>query len=92
MMSLNIQIYSFAFSFVFGMIFSLLIKINYKLLFFSKRGVKIFSNFIFMVDVALLYFLGIKLINNGILHIYFFIVFLLGWLVGNFIIDKIKKK
>lgn len=92
MMSLNIQIYSLIFSFVFGIMFSLLLKINYKVLFLCKSGIKIFSNFIFLLDISLLYFLGIKLINNGILHIYFFIVFLLGCFFGKIFLDILSKK
>lgn len=91
MMDLNIQIYSLIFSFVFGVMFSLLLKINYRILFLSVKRIKIFSNFIFLLDVSLLYFLGLKLINNGILHIYFFIVFILGWIVGKILLDTFHK-
>ncbi len=91
-MSLNIQIYSLIFSFVFGMLFSLLLKINYKFLFVNRGRIQIFSNFIFLLDISLLYFLGLKMINHGILHIYFLIVFLLGWLIGKKVLDKFCKK
>lgn len=91
-MNLKIQLLSLIFSFVYGIFFSLLLKFNNKILFFSNYFIKIVSNFLFMLDVALCYFLIIKYINNGILHIYFLILFFGGWLFGNFVLDRFLKK
>lgn len=91
-MSLDIQLYSLGFSFIFGVIFSFLIKINYKVLFESRRLIRIVGNFVFLMAMSLLYFLCIKLINNGILHIYFFIMFIFGWVVGYKLVVKFYKK
>lgn len=91
-MSLDIQLYSLGFSFIFGLVFCLLIKINYKFLFMSKKVIQIIGDFVFLIDMSLLYFLGIKIINNGILHIYFFIMFILGWVFGYWLLDKFYKK
>lgn len=91
-MNLKIQLLSFGYSFVFGLIFSGLVRFNYKVLFFTKKHIQILGNFLFLLDVSLLYFLGIRYINNGILHIYFLILLLMGWYIGNVILDKILKK
>ena len=91
-MSLKIQLLSLGFSFVFGIIFSIFITINHKILFLSKKSIRVISNFLFLFDMALCYFLVIKYINGGILHIYFFIMLIIGWYVGNLILCNIRKK
>lgn len=91
-MSLKVQIFSFWFSFVYGLLFSGLVKTNYNVLFLAKKRVQIFSNFLFLLDIALCYFLIIRYINEGILHIYFLILFFIGWYIGNFLLDRILKK
>lgn len=91
-MNLKIQLYSLGFSFVFGIIFSLLVKLNHKVLFNVKKHIQILGNFLFLLDVSLCYFLCIKFINQGILHIYFLLLFLLGWYIGFVMLDKFKKK
>lgn len=91
-MSLKTQIWSFVFSFVYGLLFSGLVKINYNVLFLAKKIIQILANFLFLLDMALCYFLIIRYINEGILHIYFLILFFGGWYVGNFLLDKMLKK
>ena len=91
-MSLKVQILSFIFSFVYGLLFSGLVKINYNVLFLAKKKIQIIGNFLFLLDMALCYFLIIRYINDGILHIYFLILFLFGWYVGKFLLDKVLKK
>lgn len=91
-MSLKVQILSFIFSFVYGLLFSGLVKINYNVLFLAKKKIQIIGNFLFLLDIALCYFLIIRYINDGILHIYFLILFLFGWYVGKFLLDKVLKK
>lgn len=91
-MNLKVQLLSLGFSFVFGVIFSILVKLNYRVLFNVKKHIQILSNFLFLLDVSLCYFVCIKIINNGILHIYFLILFFIGWYFGKVILDKILKK
>ena len=76
-MNLKLQIYSFVFSFLFGIILSVFTNLNYGLLFNKNKKIKILGNFLFLFDFSLIYFLGIKLINNGILHIYFLLLLIL---------------
>ena len=78
-MSLDIQLYSLVVSFLFGVLLSL------EFLFFSKivnnmhfvfKG--LFS-FVFIMVNAIIYFWILILVNNGILHIYFFISIIVGY-------------
>lgn len=91
-MSLKTQLLSLGFSFVFGFFFMLLIKFNYKFLFLSKKLIRIIGSFLFVFDMALLYFLIIKIINNGILHIYFLFMLLLGSYAGYSLLKYISNK
>ena len=91
-MGLKIQLCSLGFSFIFGILFSILLKINYKILFTTKKHIQIISNFLFLLDVSLFYFLGIKFINNGIIHIYFLLIFFIGWYMGNTLLNIFLKK
>ena len=88
MISLNIQLSSLFFSFLFGVFFGILVKINYVVLFNVKKSIRLVGSFFFMLDVSLLYFILLKIINNGIVHIYFFIFFLIGWIL----LDRFVKK
>lgn len=82
-MSLRVQIVSLFFSFVFGIIFSICTNLNYRFLFTKNVYFKIIITFVYILDFALLYFLLIQKINNGIIHIYFFLMVGIGYLVGN---------
>lgn len=81
-MNIKVQIISILFSFIFGIIFSLLTNINYKYLFSKNKIYKIFFTFIYILDATLLYFIIIKKINNGVVHLYFLLFIGLGFLVG----------
>lgn len=81
-MSLQIQIYSLIYSFFFGIVFSILVNLHYDMLMSKKKWFQILMNFIFVIDMALLYFLILKNLNGGIIHLYFYLVILLGFLLG----------
>ena len=91
-MNLKLQIYSFVFSFLFGIILSVFTNLNYGLLFNKNKKTKILGNFLFLFDFSLIYFLGIKLINNGILHIYFLLLLSLGFLLSYSFFRFLRKK
>ncbi len=78
-MILDIQIYSLLFSFIYGVIVSYLYNFNYNFIYNSSLLYKVVINILFCVDIGLLYFLLIKVINNGVIHIYFVITFILGF-------------
>ena len=88
-MDLDIQIKTLVISFVFGMILSYIIKSQYKYFFDSKIIFKILLSIIFTFDVVLIYFLILRFINNGIFHIYFIFMIIIGYILG---INLTKKR
>lgn len=90
-MSLEVQLQSLIYSFVFGVFFSYTVNLNYRCLFSSRRFVKLIINLLFVLVHVLLYFILLKLINSGVLHIYFFMVLVIGFLFGNYYSKKIRR-
>ena len=90
-MILSIQIKSLAFSFIYGIFFAYTYKINYKYLMSNSLFFKIILSFLFILDHILLYFILISRINNGILHLYFFLSFLVGILFYIYLFDRQTK-
>ncbi len=91
-MNLEIQIQSLIYSFVYGLFFSYLLNLNYRILFMSRRLIQIFANFFFVLDNVFLYFILLRYINQGIFHTYFFLLLILGFIVGNTVTKKIRFK
>lgn len=82
------QIRSLALSFLYGMFFAFSYKINYKYLYSNSVFFKLILIFLFMLDHILLYFILISKINNGIIHIYFLLIFIFGILFYIYLFDK----
>lgn len=91
-MNLKIQVFSLLFSFFYGILFSFLINVHYQFLFFKKKWVQIVVTILFLLDMALLYFLILRIINNGIIHIYFYLMIFLGFYLTFPVLKKIRKK
>lgn len=94
-MILKIQIASLCYSFLYGIFFSFLADLNYILLYNDKKHIKVLSTMFFIINNVLLYFIMLQKINNGIVHIYLIISFLLGVIIHagiNKIIAKYKKR
>ena len=91
-MNLNIQIYSLLFSFLYGIIFYILLEINYRFLFEGKIIYRIIISFLFVMVLSLVYFLILLKINNGVLHLYFFLSMFTGYLVSFVIYKKLIVK
>jgi len=93
-MSLNIQILSLLFSFFYGIIFYILLEVNYKILTSSSIFIKIISSLLFVMINTLLYFIILLYINNGYVHIYFFICILMGYffckVLSKLFVNKIR--
>lgn len=89
-MILSTQIKSFIISFIYGIIYATLFNLNYKVLFFNKKSLIILTNIFFNFDIFLLYFLLLRMINNGVVHIYFLMLLLLGFVVGNKSTKKLR--
>ena len=95
-MNLKLQIISLIFSFFFGIIFSICTNLNYRFLFSKNLFFKIIFTMIYIIDFSLLYFLIIKKINQGVIHEYFLLAIVLGYIISfislNRIINKFKHK
>jgi hypothetical protein len=92
MIILKIQIYSLLYSFLFGMIFYLGLRINYKYIYDVKLVIRIIISFVFVMLNVIIFFMGLKFINNGILHLYFFLCILFGYYFMNWIFSKFTVK
>ena len=79
-MKLDIQIYSFIYSFMFGIIFYFLLDIFNKLVDKLNKVLKFFVSIIFILLIGCIYFLGLLFINNGVIHIYFLLSILVGYI------------
>jgi len=90
-MGLELQIQTIIFSFVYGMFFSLLYNLFYRYLFCGKVVMRIIKDFIFVIAIFSLFFAGLKIINGGIIHLYFIIMLLIGFIVGNKKTKKTRK-
>lgn len=90
-MDLIIQIQSLLVSLVFGICFSYLVRMQYKYLFESKLYIKISLTFLLVLDCFLLYFLVLRIINDGIFNYYFGIMLVIGYILGYKLI-KVDRK
>ena len=90
-MDLIIQIQSLLVSLVFGICFSYLVRMQYKYLFESKLYIRISLTFLLVLDCFLLYFLVLRIINDGIFNYYFGIMLVIGYILGYKLI-KIDRK
>lgn len=91
-MILKVQILSILFSFLYGNVIFWLLELNYKLLYESKIFYRIIVSFFFIIVISLMYFIGMVKINNGILHIYFYLALLTGYLLSFVIYRKFNCK
>ena len=91
-MILSTQILSLIYSFFYGVLFFFLLEINYKVLYNGKLVYRIVISFLFVIFISLLYFIILLKINNGILHVYFFLVFFTGYMLSFVIYNKINCK
>lgn len=78
-MDLDTQIMSLIFSFAYGIIVSYVFNLNYNFIYNTSILYKIVINILFSINLGLIYFLLMKVINHGVIHIYFVLVFLLGF-------------
>lgn len=80
MIGLTLQIYSIIYTYIYGVVCSFLVNLFYKLLFFKNKKWRVIFNLAFALFMSILYFILLKMINNGYIHIYFLFVFVLGFL------------
>ena len=95
-MELSVQIYSFVSSFLFGCCFYFLLDIFNKIVSKLKLVLKIIFSFIFIMLMASLYFIVLLFVNNGVVHIYFLLSILVGYIfvykVVLFLFTHLRKK
>lgn len=87
-MVLNLQIKALIVSFIYGIILAYILNLQYKYFFNSKLWYKIVLTGLFVFDNSLLYFLILRFINNGIFHIYFIFLMVIGFIIGNLLMKK----
>lgn len=87
-MNLSLQIYSLLYSLIFGIMFSLFTELNYRFLFSKNIVIKIVFTSIYIIDFSLLYFVGLELLNNGIIHNYFLLLIFIGYILGIIFLKK----
>ena len=75
-----------------GKIFYILLEINYNFLFEGKIIYRIIISFLFVIVLSLVYFLILLKINNGVLHLYFFLLMFTGYLLSFVIYKKLIVK
>lgn len=80
-MDLKLQILSILFSFGYGIISSYLYNLNYNFIHDTTILYKLVINILFCVNLGLIYFILIKVINYGVVHIYFVFSFIAGFVL-----------
>lgn len=80
-MKLSIQIYSLIYSLIYGGIFYLLLDLFNKFTSMKKVYLKVILSWMFVTGMAILYFIGLLYINYGVIHIYFLLSIVCGYIV-----------
>jgi len=87
-MPLENQIITIFFSLIYGVIFFLLLELNYKFIYKGKIIYRVIVTFLFVMFNTLLYFIILRKINNGVVHVYFLLCILTGYILSNFVYKK----
>lgn len=90
-MDYKLQLLSFVVSFIFGIVFYLGNRLNSYLIKNEKLIFKYINTFLFIIDFVLLYIVLIYKVNQGIFHIYFIIIAVLGYILALSQFEKSKK-
>ena len=86
------QIITIVFSFIYGILFYILLEINYKYIYTGNKLYRIIVTFLFVICNTLLYFIILRKINYGIVHIYFLSCIFTGYILSNFVYKKLIVK
>ncbi len=79
-MKLSVQIYSFIYSFIFGCCFYYILDIAMIIINKLNKIVKYVCILMFVMLMACLYFYILLFINNGVVHLYFLLCILVGYI------------
>ena len=83
MMKLELQLTTILFSIVFGLIFSSVIDLIKNKIFKTKKIIQLIFFLVITILMSLIYFYGLLKLNNGIIHPYFVIAFIIGFIIEN---------
>ena len=92
MISLYVQIKTIIFSLLYGVVLYFFLEFNLK---FLKRYSKIYQFiilFLFIICNSLAYFIILQKINYGIVNVKFLLCILSGYLLSNFVSNKLIEK
>lgn len=90
-MSSLIQLISLGVSFFYGVFFYLVNKINELMIDKKNYFIKVLVTLVFIIDVVILYIYIMYKINNGIIHPYFIVLVVLGYVVMGINYKYLKK-
>jgi len=79
-MNSYVQLFCLIVSFLYGILLYYLNMFNYKILKGKNILVKILGSILYILNVSLLYILFLYKINYGVLHIYFVLFMILGYI------------
>jgi len=91
-MNIKLQLLTLMVSFIYGIFFSFFLSLNYKFIYSDKKIFKIIISLLIVIVSVLLYFIILKMINNGIFHMYEIFFIILGFIIENWISGIIAKK
>ena len=91
-MKLNIQVSSFVYSLIYGFLFYYLLDLFNKFVKKKSLFLRIIFSLFFVLLVATIYFLVLLFVNNGYVHIYFFLCIILGYLLCKVVYKNICKR
>lgn len=89
-MNILSQITALCFNFVFGFIIYYAVILNYLFIKNEVLILKILISFLFLIDFTVLYIIIIYKLNYGLFHIYYIIVFVLGYILSITVKNHVK--
>ena len=92
MISLAIQIKLLIFSLIYGFLFSILLDFFYPFIKKVKKLYQIILSFIFILFMAIIYFVAIDKIGYIIFHMYSIIAIIIGFISYDIMIKVIEKR
>lgn len=82
-MTAKTQIIVLLFSCFYGLIFTFLYYLHNHIIKKKKRVFRSLATILFMYNIVLIYLILLFKLNNGQFHIYFFLMIIIGYLIGN---------
>ena len=88
MMNLKEQILTLIISFFYGVLLYFILKELFRIKYFHKRKIQISISFFLSVFFSIMYFILLLYINHGVIHLYFFLAVLFGFLISYHFLHK----